>query len=157
MRDLLELGLNEGGKPVTRKAPTEEEIRRFEAAHQVSLPDDYVNFLRVSNGGHPELNCFVPKGLAEDNIWSVDVFYHLGDDQSNYYNIWKVTRDWNTVLGEKAIPIAEDGGGNQIFLDFSTTPASVSLCIHDEDFGILTAAASFTEFIDMLALCPEAI
>ena len=157
MRELSELNINEGGTPVQRPAPTEEEIANFQKHFSVSLPLEYLMLLKHSNGGHPELCSFIPKFQDESNRWGIDYFYHLNSEYDNILNLWKVTENWQPILGKTAIPIASDGGGNQIFLDTKDNPPSVYLCIHDQQFKKIYVADSFSEFIDLLSIDPDMI
>jgi hypothetical protein len=157
MRDLNEINVNEGGVPVSRPAPTAQDIKQFETAYGLSLPESYLQFLRHANGGHPELNCFLPLGASADNRWSIDVFYHLGPDQEEPNNIWLMTQRWRSVLGESVVPIAQDGGGNQVYLDFRGDAPMVKLCVHDEEFKTISVADSFDSFVDMLHEDPDMI
>jgi hypothetical protein len=60
-------------------------------------------------------------------------------------------------LGKDALPFAEDGCGNQFFLDLKMIPAPVKICIHDANFLIVDLALSFSAFIDALSIDTEAI
>ncbi len=157
MRDLTELNVNEGGLPVTRKPPTKGQIEAFERHFGICFPSDYLQFLHHSNGGYPELNAFRPKGLVEDVLWGVDCFYYLTDDRQDLGGLWGATEVWHQFLGFNVVPIAQDGGGNQILLSFDQTPPSVNLCIHDEEMRLIHVADSFGEFIDMLTEDPDMI
>lgn len=110
MRNLKELNINEGGKPVSRRAPTKQAILDFETEFEISLPLDYVEFLNFSNGGHPELNSFSLSGDG-DYRGSIDVFYHLDDDFKDCNNLWWVTKSWIKTLGGGVISVGGDGGG----------------------------------------------
>src|SRR5688572_6087547 len=147
MRDLRELKVNVGGKPVQRPAPTPDEVAAFEAYLGARLPQAYRGFLEFANGGHPQVGSFIPLGGDPSDKWAVNRFYHLGPDRDDPGNIWKVTKGWRAVLGPQSLPIANDGGGNQIFINFSSTPPSVELCIHDESFRIVRVADSFEDFV----------
>jgi hypothetical protein len=48
-----------------------------------------------------------------------------------------------------AVPFAENGLGDQFFLDISTTPASVKIYYHEVN-AIVEIAPSFEQFIDRL-------
>lgn len=157
MRDLAELNINEGGLPVGRMPPTEKQIHAFETRFGVRLPDDYLTLLRHSNGGHPERNVFCPKGLKGDYLESVDHFYHLNDDQHDVEGLWWTTEQWQRVLSNRVISIADNGGGDQIMLVYDNEIPGIKLCIHDEDFRFVHVADSFAEFIDMLSEDPDAI
>src|SRR5262245_52633494 len=132
MRDLRELNMNDGGLPVDRKPPSDNEIREFEMYFGVELPGDYVKFLRHSNGGHPELDAYVPLESTDSELEGVSHFYYLDDDQQGLEGLWGETKVWRDVLSPDIVPIADDGLGNQILLSFDQDPPSVKLCIHDE-------------------------
>jgi hypothetical protein len=155
MRDLSELNLNERGKPVKRAAPTDEVIASFEGKFGVVLPEEYLRVLSFANGGHPELDSIQPIGRQEASRWTVNRFYHLDQDKISANSLWLVTERWRPILGQNAIPFACDGGGNQFFLDFTSSPPMVRLCVHDENFSIVDIAPSFGSFIDALAADPE--
>lgn len=97
MRDLRELRINEGERPATagpliiRQAPTEEQIRRFEAKFQVKLPAHYVSLLRFSNGGHPQIGTFGPKDPSSRERWVVNLFHFLSDDEADLEGVWAST------------------------------------------------------------------
>jgi len=114
MRDLGELNMNEGGRPVRRSPPTDFQISEFEVHFAVKLPGDYLTFLRQSNGGNPELGAYQPKGLVQPVLCGVDRFYFLSDDHQDLEGVWQATREWRTALGKNIVAIGSDGGGNQI-------------------------------------------
>jgi hypothetical protein len=156
MRNLSELKINDGGKPVRRRAPTNDDVEAFQARFRVTLPDEYLFLLRHSNGGHPELDTVFPIGQPE-NVWSVNEFYHLDDDKSAPSSLWLAMERWRTILGGNALPFAADGGGNQFFLDLGISPPAVKVCIHDESFLVVDLAPSLDAFIDALYIDPDMI
>jgi hypothetical protein len=157
MRNLSELNINKKGKPIGHPSPTNGTIREFQSHFGVILPEDYIELLRHSNGGHPEVDSIQPIGRPEAARWAVNRFYHLDDDKNSTASLWAVTENWRTILGEKTIPFATDGGGNQFFLDLKTSPPSVKLCVHDDKFSIVEIAPSFWAFIDALSVDPDMI
>ena len=157
MRDLKELNVNEGGKPVDRSPPTDQQVESFESRFSVKLPDEYLMLLRQSNGGHPELDGFHPKGVPEPELVGIDRFYYLGSDQNDIEGLWRATTEWQAATGKNIIPIAYDPGGNQIALSYETPSPLVYLCIHDDEFRMIHVADSFGEFIDMLCEDPDMI
>lgn len=157
MRNLAELKINEGGRPVTRPSPTPAVIRELEVRLGVALPESYVGLLRHANGGHPEVDSFVVRVEGRQERWSVNRFYHLTEEKQSVGTVWRALEDWACVLGNRALPFANDGGGNQIFMSFDGDTPSVKLCVHDENFKILKVANSFDAFIDMLEKDPELI
>lgn len=158
MRDLSELNINEGGKPVQRPAPTRKAIEAFQTHFGITLPEEYLHLLRHSNGGHPELDSVEPIGRPGAARWSVNRFYHLDDnDKVSTTSLWVVAERWCSMLGKDALPFAADGGGNQFFLDLKTSPAAVKVCIHDEGFSIVDIAPSLELFIDSLSVDPDMV
>lgn len=155
MRDLQELELNEGGEPVDRAPPTDQQIRAFEAHFGVELPEEYLLLLRHSNGGCPVLDSFETKSPENDELWGVNRFYFLDDDRSDSESLWWNAEAWQPTLGRRIFPIADNGGGDQIVLNVSTDPPSVQVCVHEEEFALLDVADSFGEFIDMLHEDPD--
>src|SRR5579871_6743623 len=110
MRDLNELNVNEGGRPVTRKPPTDTQIADFQSHFGIVLPNEYLVFLHHSNGGHPERNSLKPKGRVADVFCGVSRFYHLNHDKDDLEGLWAATRDWRRVLSGNVVPIGNDGG-----------------------------------------------
>jgi len=155
MRDLQELELNEGGEPVDRAPPTDQQIRAFEAHFGVELPQDYLLLLRHSNGGHPLLDSFEARGQEAHELWGINRFYFLNGDHADSENLWWNAEAWQPTLGPKIVPIADNGGGDLIVLSFTTVPPSVQVCVHEEEFELLDVADSFSEFIDMLHEDPD--
>jgi len=163
MRDLAELGLNEGGRPVTRAAPTADQIQAFEQAFNVRLPADYVQFLQYSNGGHPFLDLISlekeddegEEEEEEDWGWGVNHFLFLNDDHDGWRSIWRVTKHWRDFLKANVVAIAETGSGDPFLLDYNTDPPQVIICLHEFEFACYRLAPSFLGFINRLGLYPE--
>jgi hypothetical protein len=121
MRNLAELNIIDGGEPVQRPPPGVEALRRFREEFGEPLPAELLALLRFANGGHPEL-CVIdgPYGT-----YAVDHFLHLTAGDEGYGSIWWVMRTWRPFLGERALPFANDGGGNPFFLDIAVHPHPV--------------------------------
>lgn len=157
MRDLRELNINEMGRPVSRSAPTEAELSELESALGVSLPSAYKALLQTANGGHPELNTFVPEGADPESRWSIDVFYYLSSDKTGEENVWRVLGEYQQILRNRCLPVARDEGGNQVIMDLADSPPSVKMAIHDERFREIPVAESFDRFLDLLSTDPDMI
>lgn len=157
MRNLVELNINEGGKIVSRPYPSAAVIDEFQRHFGVVLPTDYLAFLHYSNGGHPELDSFVPIGEPEGAFWSINRFYYLDDRIREQGNLWRAAEEWQPVLGKQVVPIAHDGGGNQIFLDLKTDPPPVMVCTHNGGFRLTAVATSFVNFLELLTRNPDSI
>jgi hypothetical protein len=157
MRDLTELNMNQGGRPVTRPPPSEVEIQSFQAEFGVVLPDDYVAFLSHSNGGHPELDSILPEGRDDRPPRGVDHFYFLSSDRDSPQSLWRGASAWRKLLGPSFVAFAEDAGGNPYLFDLSTDPLSVCTCLHDDELAIVRVSSSFEEFVDALEFDPDMI
>jgi len=157
VRNLAELNLNDRGKVVERAPPSPEVTSAFEREFKVSLPSEYLGLLMYSNGGHPELDSIAPMGRTDIAKRSVDHFFYLNEDREGPASLWAATKAWRSILSEKQIPIAADGGGNAFVLDMAATPPRVLACIHDEGFALVEMAPSFGEFIDHLEIDPDMI
>ncbi len=157
MRDLRELNINEGGRPVVRTPPTDAQVAGFEAHFGVELPSDLVDLIRHSDGGHPTVDAFQPHGLIEEELWGINRFCYLNDDQQSLSGIWGATRDWGEATSRNVVAVAEDGCGNAILLLFDHNPPTVELCVHYENYKLFHVADSFGEFIDGLIRHPDAI
>jgi hypothetical protein len=150
MRDVRELNINEGGRPVQRPAPTNEQIAAFEARFGLELPEEYLLLLQASNGGHPEVDSFRPVRTAETGFWGVNRFYHLADNKTDPEGVWFATEEWQAATQRKLVSVANDGSGNQIVLSYETSPPCVLVCIHDEGFRMVYVADTFSQFLDLL-------
>lgn len=157
MRNLTELNINEGGKPVARPAPTKSVIDTFQNHFGVIIPEEYLRILRHSNGGHPELDSIEPVGRPGAARWAVNHFYHLDEDRTSSRSLWVAMERWRPQLGRDALPFADDGCGNQFFLDLTTLPPAVKVCVHDEGFAMVDIAPSLEVFIESLSIDPDMI
>lgn len=153
MRELSELNINEGGRPVTRPAPTEALFADFESKTGRQLPAELRGLLQFANGGHPELDSVA----GSEGQFVVNAFYHLTPDDHGPESLWYAVQHWTPILGQAALPFADDAGGNQFFLDLSSNPAVVRFCVHDEAMRIVDISASFEAFIDSLEIDPDMI
>ena len=136
-------------------APTREEIEAIKGLVGVPLPDAYLGFLRQCNGGYPEVGVFWIRNEGSAYPWTVGRFYSLTSDPK--IERYGETVLWNVVhrpsgVGQWLLPIAEDAGGNQFYIDLSNQEAQpVLVYIHDEpDAPFVVLAASFEDFIDGL-------
>jgi hypothetical protein len=155
MRNLAELNINHGGRPVMRPPPTQENIRDFEKAFGLKLPPLHLQLLMHANGGHPELNSY--ENSTNGNQTAINHFYHLSDDRSSARSMWKIKYDHRKYMSKTVLPFAEDGGGNLICLESGTERNPISIYLHDEDFKGVHLAESFEDFIDQLKIDPQMI
>jgi hypothetical protein len=141
MRDLSELGMFDNCRD-PRPSVTPELIAKFEEDFGVRLPDDYITFLRFSNGGCPDLD------YSQD--YSIDSFYEMTGDGVDRDKMWSSKRQLNWLLPGKDIPIARDGMGGIFFIDCARDPAPVLFISLDNTNDVVSIADSFGEFIDQL-------
>lgn len=172
MRDLSELKLNDAGAPVDTPPPTERQLALVEQAVGAKLPAAYVAFLRYSNGGHPQLNTFyvdVPaRGYRYQ--WSINNFFSIASDDLSTEDteevIWRYQHR-HERLPRALLPIADNGMGDEIFLDLTKKgDGRVVLLAHERPAWarrglpasdvLLPIAKSFEELIDSLSMDPDA-
>lgn len=153
IRDLKELNINEGGGGVKRLPPTDADFISFEQKTGLRVPSGLRCLLMFSNGGGPELNTV--RGTS--GMFSLDSFFHLTSDDFGTESMWYAVKHWRPILGGAALPFAQDGGGNQFFLDLAAYPPAVKLCLHDESMRVLNVSSNFEEFINSLELDPDMI
>jgi hypothetical protein len=161
--NIARINVNTGGDPTPGYQGDEGRFRDLEALVGKPLPASYIEFLRTHDGGHPEASSFFPPGEDDyDYSHEINSFYTLSDGKSCVFNAFK---SWRETLGEGILPIANDGGNNQIYLDLNETPPPVCMWLHDveeldengesvEDFLV---ADSFEAFIDGLTIDPNLI
>jgi len=155
MKDLQELGINDNGRVVLRRTPTDSDIQAFEAEFDLTLPVGVIQLLRHSNGGHPERNTFYPPGPERGDGVAIDHLYFLDGDDHGEESLWLATHQWRPFLGPRALPFASDGGGNQFFIDL--TDGCVKICWHDAEMVTSLLAESFEAFVDALEIDDELV
>ena len=151
--DIERLNVNMGGEACAGYTGSDALFEKIAAKVGRPLPEAYIRFIRTVDGGCPEVNTFYVEGEDPDNYFGVNGFYSFGED--GYDDIMSAIDDWKIVLGKRAVPIADDGGGNQIYLDMNDAVPSVWLYLHDEDELKLKVADSFEEFIASLMIDPD--
>jgi hypothetical protein len=156
MRDLTELGIKPYG---TRPYPsfTDASLREFEDAYDVQLPPEYLKFLRFANGGALEVSEFTDPSTGQ--IGGINDFYGLGnrdnderaaiDGKFDHGNLWGGTRIFRTQFKHAGVPLARDGGGNRLFLDYRIDPACVTRLILATQ-QVYQIAPSFEQFLALL-------
>jgi cell wall assembly regulator SMI1 len=98
------------------KQATIKEIKEFEQKIEANLPDDYIQFLLKYNGVRFKQDSYDGMLKPYSNIdgGAVRWFYTLADSYN--YNLLKTCYMYFNRIPKQLIPIAEDGGGNQICL-----------------------------------------
>lgn len=143
---------------------TKEQISAFEQALEISLPEDYVNFLLQHNGGYPKEDMvfdFEDGVLEAKNTTSIRDFFriYLQEEKGTYDDLGKICRImWGEeTMAKNMIAIADDPGGNPIFLCVAGENRGKVYMgnqdYEDADTGYLfmsEVAPSFTAFLNML-------
>lgn len=88
-------------------------IEHMEDRLQITLPDDYKQFVFKYDGGYPHPNHFKVNEKVEifNNLLSLD--------ENETDNIYEVLEDLQNRIGDQLIPFAEDGFGNLLCFDYS--------------------------------------
>lgn len=152
--DVERLNINIGGVPALGYLGSSEAFDNLSKYFGHRIPDGYREFLRIADGGHPEIGSYSLQDGGELEF-DVDWFYSLGNYEIE--TIESVIAGWGPTLGEGALPIGRDGSGNQIYLNFSDHPPSVYLYLHDGLGSREKIASSFESFIDKLQFNPDFI
>lgn len=135
--------------------PSNELISEFEFHCGLSLPESYLLFLKHWQSGHPKPGSNVPRFNSSDGRWSVDVFYNLDGDRVSDTSMWAAIKIWRPILGESCLPFACDSEGNQFYLDYSSCPPVVRICIHSDYFRSIDVATSFEAFAAKSGCMPK--
>ena len=86
-------------------------IESVEHRLQITLPEDYKQFVLKYDGGYP--NHFKVDG-------KVEIFNNLISLAENEYNnIYEILEDLQDRIGDQLVPFAEDGFGNLLCFDYS--------------------------------------
>jgi hypothetical protein len=73
--DVKRLGMNFVGRPSLGYSGDFE----VDSIAWRKIPRDYIDFIRVADGGHPEVGSFSLPGTDERNVLDADVFYSWGN------------------------------------------------------------------------------
>lgn len=162
MRNLDELNINQGGRPVKRKPAAEPLLIELEAQLGATLPVEYKGLLRFSNGGHPELDTVLVDVKGRELMWNVNTFYYLqrpAYNTNDTENLFWIHSHYKSVLGPRCLAFADNGGGDIFFLDLNAAPAPVKIWLHDSSSNgtVEIVAPTFAWFINSLGLNPEYI
>ncbi|BDI33329.1 hypothetical protein CCAX7_53800 [Capsulimonas corticalis] len=178
--DIARLNVTDGSKPTLGYSGDPQLFNELSDLVGKPLPAAYIEFLHHHDGGAPEVDTFFPQGESDlDSSFGVSNFYSIskGTDESVFHAL----DAWKDILGEHLLPIAYDGGNNQIYLDLNDDIPSVWLWLHDEGedefedeeadvqeegdgedddedgeyYYVVKIADSFEEFIDGLTIHPD--
>ena len=132
-------------------------VREFEANFAIKLPEEYLLLLKHSHGGGRSSTPY-SLSMGETSVFGRLIGSNFSMDRRIIPKIYgRRPRTGDLLLGDKAVPFAENGGGDQFFLDLGASPPCVRLCIHDDRFKIIDIASSFEAFIDGLGLDSDRI
>lgn len=101
-------------------------IESVEHRLQITLPEDYKQFVLKYDGGYP--NHFKVDGKVEifNNLISLD--------ENEYNNIYEILEDLQDRIGDQLIPFAEDGFGNLLCFDYSANK-NIVFWDHEKNYG----------------------
>ena len=101
-------------------------IESVEHRLQITLPEDYKQFVLKYDGGYP--NHFKVDGKVEifNNLISLD--------ENEYNNIYEILEDLQDRLGDQLIPFVEDGFGNLLCFDYSANK-NIVFWDHEKNYG----------------------
>jgi hypothetical protein len=134
-------------------------IRGAELLFGVTFPKDYRECIRVNHGGHPEPRDFVVRGLTTS--WGSCLAVLLSLDWRRPSNVWAELASLavDSQLPVGLFPIAEDGGGDLLCLDFRSDPGAPSVVYWSHEVGgeegIVPVAESFSALLAMLRESPD--
>lgn len=152
--NLERLNINIDGMPASGFIGSDDLFSNVAARVGCRLPDEYIDFIREVDGGHPEVGTFFLRCETE-NSFSIDWFYTFSNPHVE--NVNAALDGWGKVLGSLVLPIARDAGGNQFCLDLNDAIPSVWIYLHDENVGKIKLTDSFVEFLATLTTNPEFI
>lgn len=115
----------------------------------VSLPQDYRDCARVCHGGRPRKSAFA---FADPDIGRMEsclgiLLSYSGDDSEGLLVTFERLR---RLLPPAVVPIADDGGGDFVCLDYRLgTDPTIGYWHHGAD-SLVSVAPNFTEFLDSL-------
>ena len=122
-------------------------IESVEHRLQITLPEDYKQFVLKYDGGYPNPNHFKVGGKLEifNNLISLD------ENEDN--NIYEILEDLQDRIGVQLIPFAEDGFGNLLCFDYSADK-SIVFWNHEKNYDDFKEAtfvcSSFSSLIESL-------
>src|SRR5262249_53716607 len=129
-------------------------LRGAELLFGVKFPTDYRECVRVNHGGHPESRNFTVRGTTTS--WGSCLAVLLSLDWRRPENVWSVLAGLavDEQLPDGLFPIAEDGGGDFLCLDFrgGSAAPTVVYWAHEVggDEGVVPVAGSFAELLSLL-------
>jgi hypothetical protein len=130
-------------------------IRGAELLLDVEFPQDYRECVRINHGGHPEPGDFRVQGITSSWVGTVGVLLSL--DPRRPENVWATITALALEHGlpDHLIPIADDGGGDLVCLDYRSKAnrrPSVVYWSHEVggEEGIVALADNFSVLLELI-------
>ncbi|MGE7954902.1 SMI1/KNR4 family protein [Lysinibacillus xylanilyticus] len=139
-----------------KRAVLEDDFVKLEKALEKKLPDSYIEFYKLSNGGVPEENTIYDE---DEEVFNISFLYPLSAKETESTiseNVFFMIKQH--VLGNRLyLPFGEDGSGNILYLDFNFNEPTVCACFFDEpdeETGLpythIEIAENLFEFLEIL-------
>lgn len=141
---------------------SEQRLEKIERFNRILFPNEYKEFIRLSNGGEPESKLLQVQGEEFVVERFLSIIESPNESKYGEYDIAVVLTqlddrlsDDPDLLGNEIIPIASMFGGDFICLDYrGRKEPSISIWFHEES-DIFTpvlkdVSESFSSFIKML-------
>jgi hypothetical protein len=129
-------------------------LRGAELLFGVTFPSDYQECVRVNHGGHPDPRGFTVRGAIHS--WRSCLAVLLSLDWRRPDDVWSVLANLTLdgQLPDGLFPIAEDGGGDFLCLDFRGRPSPPTIVYWSHevggDEGVVHVADNFTELLSLI-------
>jgi hypothetical protein len=115
----------------------EDMLRGAELLFGVTFSTDYRECVRVNHGGHPEPRDFIVRDIT--GSWGTCLAVLLSFDWRQPVNVWSVMANLavDSQLPDGLFPIAEDGGGDLLCLDFAVAGKPRQSCTGHTRLGAM--------------------
>lgn len=123
-----QLNIRSHNRTDIKPTATNDQIEELENSVGHALPESYKAILREHNGGTPALHHFD----ADEEAYSLNYFYSLGDKKDSSLNIWWAADRFSALAGPETLPFAEDATNNVYFFKWIDEIAQVWILRCDE-------------------------
>lgn len=121
---------------------TKENIEELESILDVSLPQDFINFITENNGCYINPHCY----YVNNRLESIN----------NFYDVCEAYEFRDLELPDYFIPIARDAGGNQSCINMSNDDyGKIYFIDHEIEDRFELISNSFSDFLSLLIDNPE--
>ena len=109
------------------------DIIELEKTIGLSLPKNYLNFLKNTNGGTPKLDSLKVRLNNKEELWSISYFF--GIHRAEYWaSIFWTLKALNHRIPTEFFPFANNGGGDYYVINLSTEKnGEISIWNHDTE------------------------